>query len=587
MLGPAQADPFRAELAGGAGVGRGVGVGAHLHGTDRIRPFHQGGEVTRQLRLEHLDLTLDHLTGRAIDGDDVACLERDAADGQRLRLVVDPDRADAGDAGLAHAASDHRRVAGHAAAGGEDALGRVHAVDVLRRGLDAHEDAAALGLLGGFRGFRVEHDLADGGTGRGRQAGGDDLALGIRVDGRVQELVESARLNALDRLFLRDQALARELDGDAQSRLGGALAVAGLEHPELTALDGELHVLHVAVVFFENPVDAGQFRKALGHRLLHRRLVGLGLDAGLLGDVLRRADARHHVLALGVDKELAVERALAGGGVAGEGDTGGRGVTHVAEHHGLDVDGRAPALGDLVQLAILLGPRNHPGIEHRADRAPELVLRLLREVRAVLVADDLLVDADEMLPVVGLQLGVEVEALLFLVMLQRLLEGVMLHAEDDVRVHRDEAAVGIVGKALVVGVLRHRLDGGVVQAEIEHRIHHARHRGAGAGADGDEQRLVGIAEAAAGERTYLIQGGLYLAGELCRVGLAILVVIGANFRGDGEAGGHREAEVRHLGEVGPLAAKEVAHRRLALGLAVTEGIDPFRHQSLRWTDPAT
>ena len=59
------------------------------------------------------------------------------------RGVVDAQRAGAGDAGLAHAARDHGGVRGHAAAGGEDAFGRVHAVDVLGRGLDPHQDDLA------------------------------------------------------------------------------------------------------------------------------------------------------------------------------------------------------------------------------------------------------------------------------------------------------------------------------------------------------------------------------------------------------------------------------------------------------------
>ena len=40
--------------------------------------------------------------------------------------------AGAGDAAAAPTAGDDRRVAGHAAGAGEDALGRVHAVDVFR-----------------------------------------------------------------------------------------------------------------------------------------------------------------------------------------------------------------------------------------------------------------------------------------------------------------------------------------------------------------------------------------------------------------------------------------------------------------------
>ena len=95
--------------------------------------------------------------------------------------------------------------------------------------------------------------------------------------------------------------------------------------------------------------------------------------------VLRRADAGDHVLALRIDQELAVERLLAGRRVAGEGDAGRRGLAHVAEHHGLHVDGGAPALGNVVQAAIGDGARVHPAREHRADRAPELLLRVLRE----------------------------------------------------------------------------------------------------------------------------------------------------------------------------------------------------------------
>ena len=52
-----------------------------------------------------------------------------------LRLEVHADGLAAGDAGLAHAAGDHGRVGRHAAARRQDALGRVHAVDVVGRGL--------------------------------------------------------------------------------------------------------------------------------------------------------------------------------------------------------------------------------------------------------------------------------------------------------------------------------------------------------------------------------------------------------------------------------------------------------------------
>jgi hypothetical protein len=92
---------------------------------------------------------------RAVDGDDVARLEHLTAHPQLAGRGVDVDLARAGDAGPAHAAGDHRRVAGHAAPRGDDAASRVHAADVLRAGLVAHQDdrvfrpPLALGGLGG------------------------------------------------------------------------------------------------------------------------------------------------------------------------------------------------------------------------------------------------------------------------------------------------------------------------------------------------------------------------------------------------------------------------------------------------------
>ena len=95
----------------------------------------------------------------------------------------------------------------------------------------------------------------------------------------------------------RSQAIFRAacavLAGDLQSGLRGALAVAALEHVELAVLNGELHVLHVAVVILEQGADLDELIVRLGELLLH------------LGDGHRSADAGHDVLALGVGQELA------------------------------------------------------------------------------------------------------------------------------------------------------------------------------------------------------------------------------------------------------------------------------------------
>ncbi len=72
---------------------------------------------------------------------------------------------------------------------------------------------------------------------------------------------------------------------------------------------------------------------------------------------------------------------------------------------------------------------------------------------------------------------------------------VMLDAEHDLAVHLDEAAIAVLGEARIAALARQALDGVVVEAEIEDRVHHARHRGARAGAHRDQQRIGRVAEA--------------------------------------------------------------------------------------------
>ena len=143
---------------------------------------------------------------------------------------------------------------------------------------------------------------------------------------------------------------------------------------------------------------------------------------------------------------------------------------------------------------------------------------------------------------------------------------------------------GIVGETLV-GPGGHHVDGLVVEAEVEDRVHHAGHRGAGAGADRNQKRVLVVAEHVADQLAHLGNGFLDLALQVVRVLAVVRIEIGAHLGGDGEAGRHRKAEVGHFVQVGALAAEQVAHLRVAVGLSAAEGINPFSHEktrSLRW-----
>ena len=287
-----------------------------------------------------------------------------------LRLDVHRERLAARDARLAHPARDDCRVRRHAAVGREDPLRGDHPVDVVRGRLPADEDdvVAVRAALGGRVG--VEHDLPGRGAGRRVQALRDHVDARGRVDHRMQELVELPGVDAHDGVLARDQSLLDHVDGRLQRGCGGALRAPRLEQVEPSVLDGELDVLHVAVVLLEPAHRLGELLERVREHLLH------------LGDVLGRADPRDDVLALRVGQELAVEPRLTGRGIAREGDAGSRLLALVAEDHLHDVDRRAEVVGDVVRAPVDLRPGSLPRIEDGSNGPRELVPGVLRERRA-------------------------------------------------------------------------------------------------------------------------------------------------------------------------------------------------------------
>ena len=89
--------------------------------------------------------------------------------GERAGVIIDVNIAGAGDADFAHLAGDEGRVAGNAAASGEDAFGGDHAAKIFGAGFDAGQDdlLALVGPLFGLGG--AEDDFARCRAGAGGQ----------------------------------------------------------------------------------------------------------------------------------------------------------------------------------------------------------------------------------------------------------------------------------------------------------------------------------------------------------------------------------------------------------------------------------
>ena len=328
-------------------------------------------------------------------------------------------------------------------------------------------------------------------------------------------------------------------------------------------------ILHVAVVAFEALRDGPELGVDLRHRVAQLR------------DRERRADARHDVLALRVREVLAEERPLAGVRVPREGDARARVIAHVPEDHRHDVHGRAEVVRDLVVVAVVDGALAEPAREDRLGREVELLERVLREVAPGRLADDGLGGVGHLAQARGVHLGVLVDTEALLDRVERMVEPLTRDIEDDPPEHRDEAPVRIPAEALVAGERDQAIERRVVEAEVEDRVHHPRHRELRARADAHEERVGRVAEALAGHGLGPRDRGEDVVPQPGRQGLASLEVVVAGLGRDREAGRHRQAGIRHLGEPGALAPEQVAHRAVAFGAAASEGIDVALRRVLR------
>ena len=383
VLGAAEADPLRAELARLGGILGRVGVRADGEPTKPVSPLEHRLEVLVDLRRHEGNLAEDHAARAPVDRQQIALRELMAVDVRDAGLDVDGEPFAPGHAGLAHAACDDGGVRRHPSVRREHALRVQQPVDVVGSRLPADEDHRLARLAQLLRPAGVEDDPPRSRARRGVQARRDDLDRRLGIDHRMEQLVELRGIDPRHRLLPRDHALGHHVDGRLQRGRRGALRRARLEDVQPVVLDRELDVLHVAVVRLEPR-----------HRLEELGVRG-GQPLGHERERLGSPDAGDDVLALRVHEELAERDRLAGRRVAREADAGARALALVAEHHLHDVHGRAEVVGDVVRAAIDLRARRLPRLEDGDDGADQLRVRVLGERGADVLLVDLAEGVDE------------------------------------------------------------------------------------------------------------------------------------------------------------------------------------------------
>ena len=106
----------------------------------------------------------------------------------------------------------------------------------------------------------------------------------------------------------------------------------------------------------------------------------------------------------------------------------------------------------------------------------------------------------ELLEIVSGQLDVLGHALLRLHLVDELLEILLTDLHNDVGVHLNESSVAVPSPTGIAGLLCDSLNDFLVKTEVKNGVHHAGHGSAGAGTDGNEERILLIAELLAGDR---------------------------------------------------------------------------------------
>src|SRR6516164_3025533 len=102
------------------------------------------------------------------------------------------------------------------------------------------------------------------------------------------------------------------------------------------------------------------------------------------------SNAGHNIFPLGVDQILTVEDLFTRGRVPSESNPGSARVSTVAEDHCLNIHCGSPFVRNPIFASINDGAIIVPGTENRANRAPELLPRVLGKSLAGALLDQLL-----------------------------------------------------------------------------------------------------------------------------------------------------------------------------------------------------
>ena len=564
MLGTAQTDTFCTQFASLLCVSRSISVGTNLQSSVLVCPAHNAAECAGDGSVNSRDNAVIDVTGRTVDRNVVALVEGLSSQFELLVFFVHLDVTAAGYTAGTHTTSNNGSVRSHTAADSQDTLRCLHAGDVFRRGFQTNQNNLFALCVPSFCIVSSEYDLTAGSTRGSTQTlahrSSSLQSLGIEL--RVQQGVQVSRIDHQNCFFFCLMAFIYEVASDLQSSLCGSLTVTALQHVQLLVLDSEFHILHVVIVVFQGITNLDEFIVSFREFLCH------------LSDRHRSTNAGNNVFALCVDQEFAHQLLFTGSRVTGECYTSTRLVVQVTEYHRHYVNCGTPAVRNIVVTAIYVCTRVVPAAEYSFDSQLQLFYRIRWEVCAQLVLVLSLELFSQSLQISSGQLYVELYALFFLHLVDELFEVLLADFHNNVREHLNETSVGVIYETLESRIriaLDHCSNNVVVQTEVQDGVHHTRHRSTCTGTNGNQQRIVQIAELLAVDLFHLLNAVHDLSHDLVVDLAAVLIVLCAGLSCDGETLRYRQTDAGHLSQVCTLTAEEIPHGHVAFA----KHINPF------------
>ena len=151
----------------------------------------------------------------------------------------------------------------------------------------------------------------------------------------------------------------------------------------------------------------------------------------------------------------------------------------------------------------------------------------------------------------------------------------MADAHHHIAIHLLKPPIAVPGKARIAGFRGQCRHGDIIETKIEHRIHHARHRGPRTGAHRDQKRVFSVTQ----HKSHIVGQSLHcrinFVSQPVRKSPLMRIVESANIASHGKTRGHAQAHAAHFSQIGSFATQQLGHLCRTFGKPVCKCVDKF------------